>query len=110
MKEASYLSEKNLGCVNTHWAEDAGFPRWVWEARLLGNTSVYLMHSCEWHNFSGMAGKAAVYTYEFDANGLVTAETKYYGVWDEAAQKMDGVSLEEHDKEGPWEFTWEKIQ
>lgn len=105
MKDATYLSKKNLGCIQTHWAEDLkGFSRWTWEARLFGNTSVDLLESCVWHNFGDvMAEKTAVYTYEFDANGVVTKETKWYGVWNET--DTTGMDLDDEHN-----FTWEKIK
>lgn len=103
MKDATYLTTKNTGCIQTHWAEDLGFKRWAWEARLFGNTSVNLMESCVWHNFGdNFAAKTAVYTYEYDNNGLVTTETKWYGVWNET----DTTGM---DKDDEATFTWEKI-
>ncbi len=104
MKDATYLtSKKNIGCIQSHYAEDLGFKRWAWEARLFGNTSVNLMESCVWHNFGDvMAAKTAVYTYEYDNNGLVTKEVKWYGVWNET--DTTGMDL---DAEAT--FTWEKI-
>ena len=104
MKDATYLDKLNIGCIQTHWAEDLGFKRWAWEARLFGNTSVNLMEACVWHNFGDvMAEKTAVYTYEYDNNGLVTKETKYYGVWNET----DTTGM---DKDNEVTFTWEKIK
>lgn len=104
MKDATYLDKLNIGCIQTHWAEDLGFKRWAWEARLFGNTSVNLMEACVWHNFGDvMAEKTAVYTYEYDANGLVTKETKYYGVWNET----DTTGM---DKDNEVTFTLEKIK
>lgn len=105
MKDATYYDKKiNSGCVQTHYAEDLGFSRWMWEARLFGNTSVNVMESCRWHNFNDeMAAKTAVYVYEYDANGVITKETKYYGVWNETdTQGMDEDTVTS--------FTWEKIK
>lgn len=103
MKDATYLSTANKGCICTHYAEDLGFSRWAWEARLFGNTSVNLMESCVWHNFGDViAEKTAVYVYEFDSNGIVTKETKYYGVWNET----DTTGM---DEDTITSFTWEKI-
>ncbi len=104
MKEATYLTDKNLGCIQTHYSEDLGFSRWAWEARLFGNTSVNLMESCIWHNYGDeYAAKTAVYEYEKDANGVVTKEVKYYGVW-------NGTDVSGMDVDTETVFTWEKIQ
>lgn len=104
MKDASYLKDLNTGCIQTHYAEDLGFSRWAWEARLFGNTSVNLLEACLWHNFGDvMAEKTAVYVYEKDANGLVTKEIKYYGVWNET----DTTGL---DDDTTTSFTWEAIK
>ena len=104
MKDATYLSKANKGCVQTHYAEDLGFSRWAWEARLFGNTSVNVMESCRWKNFGDeYAPKTAVYTYEYDANGLIIKETKYYGVWNET----DTTGMELDDAQI---FTWEEIK
>lgn len=105
MKDATYFNgQANLGCIQTHYAEDLGFKRWAWEARLFGNTSVNLLESCIWHNYGDeMASKTAVYEYEKDANGLVTKEVKYYGVW-------NGTDTSGMDLDNEVVFTWEKIQ
>ncbi len=105
MKDATFYTDKvNTGCIQTHYAEDLGFKRWAWEARLFGNASVNLMESCRWHNYGDeLAAKTAVYIYEYDADGMVKKETKYYGVWNESdTQGMDEDTVTE--------FTWEKIQ
>lgn len=62
------------------------------------------MESCRWHNYGDeLAAKTAVYIYEYDADGMVKKETKYYGVWNESdTQGMDEDTVTE--------FTWEKIQ
>lgn len=104
MKDATYLSKDNVCGIQTHYAEDLGFKRWAWEARLFGNSSTKLLESCIWHNFNDvMAEKTAVYTYEYDAEGLVTKEVKYYGVWNETDTTGMDVDTETS-------FTWEKIQ
>ncbi len=105
MKDATFYTDKvNTGCIQTHYAEDLGFKRWAWEARLFGYASVNLMESCRWHNYGDeLAAKTAVYIYEYDADGMVKKETKYYGVWNESdTQGMDEDTVTE--------FTWEKIQ
>lgn len=103
-KKATYLSKKNVGQVQTHWAEDLGMKRWMHEARLFGNTSVNVLETCRWWNYGDEpAAKTAVYDYEYDANGCITKETKYYGVWNET----DFTGLD-HDDEHT--FTWEKIK
>lgn len=104
-KEATYLDKDNVGQVQTHWAEDVkGSKRWMWEARMFGNTSVKVLESCRWWNFGDEpAPKTAVYDYEYDANGCITKETKYYGVWNET----DFSGLEFDDEHS---FTWEKIK
>ena len=104
-KEATYLDKVNLGCVQTHWAEDVkNTRRWMWEARMFGNTSQHVLESCVWVNFGDeKAAKTAVYTYEYDNNGLITKETKYYGVWNET--DTTGMDLDDEHT-----FTWEKIQ
>lgn len=105
MKDATYYTSKeNKGFINTHYAEDLGFKRWAWEARLFGNTSVNLLESCVWHNYGDeIAAKTAVYVYEYDAAGLVTKETKYYGVWNET----DTTGM---DEDTVTSFTWEEIK
>ena len=104
MKDATYLSKENKGCVQTHYAEDLGFSRWAWEARLFGNTSVNVMESCRWKHYGDeYAPKTAVYTYEYDSNGLITRETKYYGVWNET----DTTGMEQ---DTTTQFTWEEIK
>ncbi|MGM9735214.1 MAG: hypothetical protein ACI3ZS_00385 [Candidatus Cryptobacteroides sp.] len=104
MKDATYLSKDNVCAIQTHYAEDLGFSRWAWEARLFGNTSTKLLESCRWHNFGDqMAEKTAVYTYEYDANGLVTKEIKYYGVWNET--DTTGMEVDTETT-----FTWEAIK
>lgn len=104
-KEATYLDKDNLGGVQTHWAEDVkGSKRWMWEARMFGNTSAKVLESCVWVNFGDVkAPKTAVYTYEYDANGLITKETKYYGEWNET----DTTGMDFDDEHS---FTWEKIK
>ena len=105
MKDATYYADKvNSGCIQTHYAEDLGFSRWAWEARLFGNASVNVLESCRWHNFGDeLAAKTAVYVYEYDANGNITKETKYYGVWNET----DTTGM---DEDTVTEFTWEAIK
>jgi len=104
-KEATYYEKVNLGCVQTHWAEDVkGSKRWMWEARMFGNTSVNVLESCVWVNFGDeKAAKTAAYVYEYDANGLITKETKYYGVWNET----DTTGMDFDDEHT---FEWEKIK
>ena len=103
-KEATYFTKINAGCVQTHYSEDLKFSRWAWEARLFGNTSVNVMESCVWVNFGDeKAAKTAVYEYEYDSNGLITKECKYYGVWNE-------TDLTGMDEDTQTTFTWEKIK
>jgi len=103
-KMATYTSKVNVGCVQTHWAEDLGVGRWVWEARLVGNTSYNELESCYWMNFGDKkAEKTAVYVYERDKNGCITKEIKYYGVW-------NGTDVTGMDLDTTTSFTWEKIQ
>jgi len=104
-KEATYLEKNNVGQVQTHWAEDVkGSKRWMWEARMFGNTSVKVLETCRWWNYGDEpAAKTAVYDYEYDANGCITKETKYYGVWNET----DFTGLDFDDEHT---FTWEKIK
>lgn len=104
MKKAGYLSKANLGGTQTHWAEDANMKRWTWEAGLLGKTSVKVLEWCRWFNFGDEpAPKTAVYTYEYDANGCIAKETKWYGVWNET----DTTGLDFDDEHT---FTYEKIK
>lgn len=103
-KKATYLSKLNVGQVQTHWAEDLGMKRWMHEARLFGNTSVNVLETCRWWNYGDeAAAKTAVYDYEYDANGCITKETKFYGVWNET----DFTGLDFDDEHT---FTWEKIK
>lgn len=104
MKKATYLDKQNLGGTQTHWAEDAKMKRWTWEAGLLGKTSVNVLESCRWYNFGDVpAEKTAVYTYEYDDNGCIAKETKYYGVWNET----DTTGMDFDDEHT---FTYEKIK
>ena len=103
-KKATYLDKKNVGQVQTHWAEDLGMKRWMHEARLFGNTSVNVLETCRWWNYGDeAAAKTAVYDYEYDANGCITKETKYYGVWNET--DLTGLDFDDEHT-----FTWEKIK
>lgn len=103
-KKATYLDKKNLGGVQTHWDEDADMKRWMWEAGFMGNTSVNVLESCRWWNFGDEpAPKTAVYEYEYDANGCITKETKYYGVWNET--DLTGLDFDDEHT-----FTFEKIK
>lgn len=103
-KKATYLEKVNVGQVQTHWAEDLGMKRWMHEARLFGNTSVNVLETCRWWNYGDEpAEKTAVYDYEFDANGCITKETKYYGVWNET--DLTGLDFDDEHT-----FTWEKIK
>ena len=103
-KKATYLSKVNVGQVQTHWAEDLGMKRWMHEARLFGNTSVNVLETCRWWNYGDeAAAKTAVYDYEYDANGCITKETKYYGVWNET--DFNGLDFDDEHT-----FTWEKIK
>lgn len=102
-KKATYLGKVNVGQVQTHWAEDLGMKRWMHEARLFGNTSVNVLETCRWWNYGDEpAAKTAVYDYEYDANGCITKETKYYGVWNET--DLTGLDFDDEHT-----FTWEKI-
>lgn len=102
-KKATYLNKDNVGQVQTHWAEDLGMSRWMHEARLFGNTSVKVLETCRWWNYGDEpAEKTAVYDYEYDANGCITKETKYYGVWNET--DLTGLDFDDEHT-----FTWEKI-
>ena len=103
-KKATYLGKVNVGQVQTHWAEDLGMKRWMHEARLFGNTSVNVLETCRWWNYGDEpAAKTAVYEYEYDANGCITKETKYYGVWNET--DLTGLDFDDEHT-----FTWEKIK
>ena len=103
-KKATYLDKDNVGQVQTHWAEDLGMKRWMHEARLFGNTSVKVLETCRWWDFGDKpAKKTAVYDYEYDANGCITKETKYYGEWNET--DLTGLDFDDEHT-----FTWEKIK
>ena len=103
-KKATYLEKDNVGQVQTHWAEDLKMKRWMHEARLFGNTSVKVLESCRWWNYGDEpAEKTAVYDYEYDANGCITKETKYYGKWNES--DLTGMDFDDEHT-----FTWEKIK
>ena len=103
-KKATYLAKKNIGQVQTHWAEDLGMKRWMHEARLFGNTSVDVLETCRWWNYGDEpAAKTAVYDYEYDANGCITKEIKYYGIWNET--DLTGLDFDDEHT-----FTWEKIK
>ena len=100
--ESTYLAKVNVGQVQTSWAEAVGLERWIFEARLLGNTSVNLLESSRWTNAGGKDENTSVYQYETDANGCATMEIKYYGEWNEF--DLDGLRrIESHT------FTWEAI-
>ena len=100
--ETSYLPKANVGQVQSAWISALGLERWLFEARLLGNTSARLLESSRWTNADGKDAKTSVYQYETDANGCATMEIKYYGVWNEF--DLDGLTrIESHT------FTWEAI-
>ena len=100
--EATYLPKANVGFVQTNWISTIGLERWLFEARLLGNTSSNLLESSRWTNADGKDEKTSVYQYETDANGCATIEIKYYGEWNEF--DLDGLTrIESHT------FTWEAI-
>ncbi|MBP5488313.1 MAG: hypothetical protein J6X77_01955 [Bacteroidales bacterium] len=102
-KKATYLDKDNVGQVQTHWAEDLGMKRWMHEARFFGNTSVKVLETCRWYNYGDEpAASTAVYDYEYDANGCITKETKYYGEWNET--DLTGLDFDDEHT-----FTWEKI-
>lgn len=102
-KKATYLAKVNVAQVQTHWAEDLGMKRWMHEIRLFGYTSVNVLESCRWWNYGDEPAKStAVYDYEFDANGCITKEIKYYGEWDEST--FNGL-----DMDTTTTFEWEKI-
>ena len=62
------------------------------------------METCRWKNFGDVyADKTAVYTYEYDSNGLIIKETKYYGEWNET----DTTGMEQ---DTTTQFTWEEIK
>lgn len=75
-KDHTYLSKDNLGDIHPEWAEDFGQKRWFYETGLLGRGSAKLMSTAQWDD----AEKLAKYEYEYDSKGLVTKETKYYGL------------------------------
>lgn len=75
-KDHTYLSKDNLGDLHPEWAEDFGQKRWFYETGLLGRGSSKLMSTAQWDD----AEKIAKYEYVYDANGLVTKETKNYGM------------------------------
>ncbi|MBR6457357.1 MAG: DUF4595 domain-containing protein [Bacteroidales bacterium] len=100
--EASYLPKANVGLVQTDWVSTIGLERWLFEARLLGNTSANVLESSRWTNAGGKDKNTSVYDYEYDANGCIVMEIKYYGEWNDF--DLDGLSrLESHT------FTWEAI-
>ena len=102
MNEATYLPKVNVGQVQTDWAEAIGLDRWLFEARLLGNTSVNVLESARWTNAAGKDKNTSVYDYEYDVNGCITQEIKYYGEWNEL--DIEGLRrLESHT------FSWEAI-
>lgn len=92
-KEHSYnTAQPNLGGVHTEWAEDFGQKRWFYETGLLGRASEYVCATAQWDD----AEKLAKYEYEYDANGLITKETKYYG--------KDGAMDFDDEKTFEWEL------
>ena len=74
-KDHTYLTKDNTCGIHSEWAEDFGMKRWFYETGLLGRASAKYMKTAQWDD----AEKIAEYTYEFDANGYITKETKMYG-------------------------------
>lgn len=100
--EATYLPKVNVGWIKTHWAEALGLERWMFEAGLLGRASANLVESSCWRDTEGaLDTNTSVYDYEYDVNGCVTKELRYYGKWNEF--DVEGLSLKESHT-----FTWEK--
>ena len=100
--EASYLPKVNVGQVQTLWAEASGLDRWMFEARLLGNTSTSVVESSRWTEFAGKDKNTSVYDYEYDANGCIVLEIEYLGEWNEW-DLSELKRIESHS------FTWEAI-
>lgn len=103
MNEVSYLPKNNVGRIYTVWAESLGLDRWLFEARLLGNASANVAEYTRWKlGSSDYDTNTSVYDYEYDADGCIVSEYKYYGKWNEF--DVEGLrKLETHT------FTWEKI-
>lgn len=102
INEATYLPKKNVGGVQSLWAEESGLERWMFEARLLGNASANVLESSRWSYSGGRQDEnTSVYDYEYDVNGCIVQEIRYYGKWDE--ETVEGLKrVESHT------FSWEK--
>lgn len=88
-KDHTYDSAiKNLGGIHTSYSEDSGISRWMHETGLLGKGSAYICLTAQWRD----RDKKAEYQYEYDANGCVTKEIKYY---DGALDSTYGFTYEE---------------
>lgn len=88
-KDHTYdTSIKNLGGVHTSYSEDCGLSRWLHEAGLLGKAPAYVCLTAQWRDRE----KKAEYQYEYDSNGCITKEIKYY---DGALDSTYGFTYEE---------------
>ena len=103
MNEVSYLPKSNRVGIHTIWAESLSLERWLFEAGLLGNAPANIAEYSRWKFGDNLHDKnTSVYDYEYDADGCVVSEFKYYGEWNEF--DVEGLrKLETHT------FTWEKI-
>lgn len=79
---------KNLGNVHTSYSEDTDVSRWIHEAGFLGKAPAYVCLTAQWRDRE----KKAEYTYEYDKNGCITKEIKYY---DGALDSTYGFTYEE---------------
>lgn len=88
-KDHTYdTAKKNFGGIHTSYSEDAGMPRWIHEAGFLGKAPAYVCLTAQWRD----RDQKAEYTYEYDNNGCVVLETKYY---DSALDCAFGFTYEE---------------
>ena len=88
-KNHVYTSTKNLGDIHNIYSEVADPARWMYETGLFGHGTAYLAESNQWEDRE----IGSTLTYDLDANGYVTKETKVYDGWHEY-----------------WGYTWEEVK
>ena len=77
-KIQSFLADENVGGIFADACDKADVSRWIFELGFCGKPSKHLLDQAAWEG----AEKAAVHTYEKDADGFVTKVNKVYGTDD----------------------------
>lgn len=71
----TYDATRNVGGIHAIYAEGTGPSRWFVETGMFGKACANLHSSNQWD----YSEKGSTFTFDFDANGCVTAEYKLYG-------------------------------